>query len=60
MSRKDALALARVAGYHSDTRRFVRLIVESRVSRPYLNEAWAAGARARANGVRCTCADCNR
>lgn len=58
--RSTALALARVAGYHNDSRAFTRLIVECRVARAAMNEAWTAGARAKAAGVACTCRECAR
>ena len=58
MTRKAALDLAKVAGYHRDTRRFTRLIVEARVNRAAMNEAWAMGERTRAAGVKCTCIEC--
>jgi hypothetical protein len=46
--RQIALAEARVAGYNGDTgRHWLRLLVESRVSRADMLAAWAAGARAR-------------
>lgn len=59
MTKRDtALALMRVAGYHGDTRERVRLIVESRVNRQAMDEAWSQGRRAKENGVRCDCREC--
>jgi hypothetical protein len=60
MSKRDtAIALARVAGYHQDSRAFTRLIIESQVRRDVMNEAWRAGVRAREAGVRCGCRECS-
>ncbi len=58
MNRKTSIILAKVAGYHDDTARFTRLIIESRVNRQTMNEAWHNGKSARANGVKCTCYEC--
>ena len=58
--RQTAIAQAKVAGYHNDTRWFTRLIVESRVARPIMNEAWRHGALAKEAGVRCECPECKR
>ena len=41
--REVAIAKARIAGYANDTRTFTRLLVESRVNRAILNEAWHQG-----------------
>ena len=60
MKRDDALALARVAGYHNDGRAFTRLIIEARVGRPHMNRAWHAGVRARDAGVPCGCTTCRQ
>lgn len=57
-NRETAIVLTRIAGYHNDTAKFVRLIVESRVSRPVLNEAFAKGMTARREGVKCGCFYC--
>jgi hypothetical protein len=56
--REQALASARIAGYHDDGRSFTRLIVEARVNRQAMNAAWMDGKRALAAGVGCTCRDC--
>ena len=59
MSRREQwIAAARIAGYHGDSKTFTRLLVESRVSRSTLAEAWRNGAMARARGVECHCLDC--
>lgn len=58
MTRTLAIAHARRAGYHSDTMAFTRLIIESRVNRQTMNQAWAAGAAAYEAGVRCNCFEC--
>lgn len=57
-ARAIAIASAKVAGYHADSKAFTRLIVEARVNRQTMNEAWAAGVAARTAGVPCACRDC--
>lgn len=59
MSRRELdLGIARVAGYHDDKRRFTRLVVESRVRRQLIDEAWRTGVDQRLGGMRCNCPDC--
>jgi len=57
--RETALTYAKVAGYHNDTKSFTRLIIESRVNLQTMNHAWCAGVKAKENGVRCGCFQCN-
>lgn len=60
MNRRDIdIGAARIAGYHDDRRRFARLVVESRVSRAVLDEAWRKGRRQRELGMPCDCYSCN-
>ena len=42
-ARQMALRLARVYGFENDTKAFTRLIIESRVNRQAMLDAWAAG-----------------
>lgn len=58
MKRADALAWIRIAGYHSDSTAAMRIYVESRISRRAFDDAWAAGEKQRAAGVRCGCIRC--
>lgn len=58
--RSIALACAKVSGYHEDTATFTRLIIEKRVNRQAMNEAFLNGRQAKANGVKCACRTCNR
>jgi len=58
--RQTALALAKIAGYHEDTATFTRLIIESRVARPAMNEAFLIGRQAKASGVKCNCYECKK
>lgn len=58
--RQTAIVLAKVAGYHADTKAFIRLLVESRVNRQTMNEAWAQGALAKSVGVKCECHECRK
>lgn len=59
MTKRDqALALARIAGYHGDTAAYTRLLVERRVARPAMAQAYSTGARMKERGVPCACSDC--
>jgi hypothetical protein len=59
MTKRDiAIRQAELAGYHGDTRRWTRLVVESRVNRGALNEAWLRGATMKNLGVKCSCREC--
>lgn len=58
--RETTLALARIAGYHGDRAAFTRLLIECRVNRQAMNEAFWNGQKARANGVGCTCCECKK
>lgn len=57
-NRSTAITLARVAGYHDNARLFTRLIIESRVKRETMNQAWMTGAAMFKAGVPCTCITC--
>jgi hypothetical protein len=59
MTKRDiAIRQAELAGFHGDTRRWTRLVVESRVNRGTLNEAWLRGVSMKAVGVKCSCREC--
>jgi hypothetical protein len=58
MTRKQALVYMQIAGYHGDTKRFTRLTIESRISKPVANGAFEAGVKMKQTGVKCGCADC--
>lgn len=58
MTRKHAIQYARVAGYHDDAKRYTRLIIEARINRQAMTEAFLSGKQARANGVKCNCSEC--
>ncbi len=60
MTRKHALAYARVAGYHADTAAFTRLICSCRVNRQAMNDAWHSGANAKLAGIPCGCYECKK
>jgi len=57
--REHALVAAKIAGYHSDSKMFTRLIIECRVNRQAMNHAWNAGQIAKEAGIRCRCRDCD-
>ncbi len=59
MKRSYLLAHIRSTGYHEDTQRFLRLLIENRITKRKANEAYIAGRNARLAGVKCTCPDCN-
>jgi hypothetical protein len=56
--RESAIVRAKVAGYHEDRRAFTRLVIESRVNRKAMLDAWRLGIAARANGIKCDCYEC--
>ena len=56
--REIAIKNAEMAGYHGDIARWTRLVVESRVNRTTLNNAWLRGATMKNLGVKCTCREC--
>ena len=59
MNRRELdLSISRIAGYHDDKRRFTRLVVESRVRRQLIDEAWRTGVKQRREGMPCNCPDC--
>ena len=61
MNRRDIdIGTARIAGYHDDKGRFTRLVVESRVRRAVLDEAWRDGRRQMESGMRCDCYYCKK
>jgi len=58
MKREILIELLRIAGYHRDTKTFVRLYVENRISRTKATEEFNRGHELRLRGVRCTCREC--
>lgn len=56
--RERVLQAVKIAGYHEDRATGTRLLIEGRISMQSYNEAFNAGRRARAAGVRCECLDC--
>lgn len=58
--REIAIKNAEMAGYHGDRARWMRLIVESRVNRTTLNNAWLRGATMKNLGVQCSCFACSQ
>jgi len=61
MNRRDIdIMAARIAGYHDDKALFTRLVVESRVRRAVLDEAWREGRRQSESGMRCGCYYCKK
>jgi hypothetical protein len=58
MTRKQAILLARVAGYHRDHKIFTRLMIESHIAMRILKAAWKGGVLAKEAGVPCDCDRC--
>lgn len=56
--REVAIQNAKIAGYHGDKRWFTRLIIESRVNRQIMNDAWTVGTKLKTAGVPCACYEC--
>jgi hypothetical protein len=56
--RETAIQIAKIAGYHNDGKSFIRAIVENRVNRQTMNQAWALGEKMRQSGVPCSCYEC--
>jgi hypothetical protein len=61
MTRRDkVLTMLRVAGYHDDKATWTRVYCENRVAFAAAQIAFNEGQRTKANGVKCSCFECNR
>jgi hypothetical protein len=62
MTKRNAeLAIAKVAGYHQDSQRYVRLLVERRTtSQAAFLGAWREGWKDKQAGMPCSCGGCNQ
>jgi hypothetical protein len=60
MNRKTALGVCMLAGYHDDTRSFVRAYVENRISYGAAKAEWNRGAQMKRAGMPCGCHSCKR
>ncbi len=60
MTRKIALDVLRIAGYHNDSKIFVRTYVENRISLAAANKEWRLGQSMKTAGAPCSCRDCAR
>ena len=58
--RQTVLSLMRVAGYHGDSKKFIRLLVENRISRQVAQAEFLKGQKQKAAGARCECWQCNK
>lgn len=58
--RASALVTCRVAGYHGDTRTFVRTYIENRISYGNAQKEWCKGERMKAEGIVCDCFTCKK
>jgi hypothetical protein len=59
MPRKQAIAIIKYAGYHNDQKKAMITYIENHVSFAVYMQAYRDGIRAKENGVRCNCLDCN-
>jgi len=57
--RETVLRAMQVAGYHDDTARFTRLLIENRVAMAPAQAAFRLGKRAKLKGIKCSCPECN-
>jgi hypothetical protein len=60
MKRDIALAAIRVAGYHEDYKRYMRIYVENRISHATAKKSFEDGLRMKREGARCDCSDCKQ
>lgn len=60
MSRTNLYACFRIAGYHNDTKLFTQLLCENRINKQTANEHFFLGQQQKNNGIKCSCADCNK
>jgi hypothetical protein len=58
--RQIALDAAKYAGYHDDSTAWTRLVVENRVNRQAMIEAFQSGRRLREAGMKCGCSACKQ
>lgn len=58
--RAIALGACRIAGYHDDTRTFVRTYIEGRISYGKATEQWHKGQQMKKSGVICECFHCKQ
>lgn len=58
--REAALMEARISGYHDDSGRFTRAVIERRVSYAAMQAAWRDGVAVRRAGIPCGCYSCKK
>jgi hypothetical protein len=58
--RQDALNRIRYSGYHNDVRTMLEIRLRHRISHEAAMESFAAGARAKRNGIPCGCYQCRK
>lgn len=56
---EQIISLMRIAGYHDDKAKFMRLYIEHRIAFAKAQSAFNEGRRLKQNGMRCTCHECN-
>lgn len=57
--RKQILGWIKIAGYHQDSAKFIRLYIENRINFTVANKAYQEGYRLKLGGMKCTCTSCN-
>lgn len=58
MTREQLIGHLRVAGYHGDRAKFMRLYGGNRIEIGRAQEAFEAGRLMRATGMKCSCIEC--
>lgn len=59
MKRADVIAHMRIAGYHNDTKSWIRLFCENRISKAVADTAYRQGLKQKLEGVKCHCHQCS-
>lgn len=58
MDRKTALQVIKVAGYHEDSKTFMRTYTENRISYSAAMKMYEVGYQQKKAGVKCDCSQC--
>jgi hypothetical protein len=60
MDRKTAIQVIKVAGYHGDTKTFMRTYCENRISFAVADNFFRNGKQAKLAGMKCDCNQCKK
>lgn len=58
MTRQEAIATIKYAGYHNDKKTMTRIYIENRLNYHVAQVAFSAGIKNRENGMKCSCLKC--